>query len=258
MVRGVSKCLYCKCVCVEGFRSVRIKKRFTAGPAVGRPASPARVLRAVRHLSAGHDLFSRCAQLQSQPGHARGSGDLYTHTEADTDGSTQWTKTQVEKMLHMEKIHVEHTCIVSFYLYKHYGADFHHCLCFLFFFIFIFRTRKHKGTQKYKSSDRCKMQHGSGPVLILCSLMHTHTHTHTHTNANTQEKCMLRAKPIDWITFTEHADYIVQVIRSVESGHVGAVCSGGKTRGRHGQDMGREGRERVDGQNLGETTQLLD
>ena len=152
MVRAVSKCLYCKCVCVcvcmcvcvEGFRSVRIKKRFTAGPAVGRPASPARVLRAVRHLSAGHDLFSRCAQLQSQPGHARGWGDLYTQRSRHGRIYTVDEDTKLKKwgkcIFLGAKIHVEHTFAVSFYLDKPYSAGLHFFLSVFYFFYFDFQN----------------------------------------------------------------------------------------------------------------------
>lgn len=69
-----------------------MKQRFTAGPAVGRPASPARVLRAVGHLSAGHGLFSVCAVPQSQPGHAIDRGGLCMRS--DMEGSTHPAETK--------------------------------------------------------------------------------------------------------------------------------------------------------------------
>ena len=112
---------------------------------------------------------------------------IYTHREVDTDGSTQWTKTQSWKnggnafslvRKYMWSTHLLYLSILT----NRTVLVFISFLVFFIFFILIFRTRKHEGTQKYKSSDRCKMQHGSGPALILCSLMYTQTQTHTHTH----------------------------------------------------------------------------
>lgn len=71
------------------FRRERMKQGFTAGQAVGHPASPARVLRAACHLNAGHGLFSVSEAPQSQPGHAIEWGGLYIHIEET--GSTHQT-----------------------------------------------------------------------------------------------------------------------------------------------------------------------
>lgn len=92
------------------------------------------------------------------------------------------------------------------------------------------------------------MHHSLRPALILYSLMHT------------LRMRVLRVRPVDWITFTEHADYIVrssgvysQVIPVL------SVREGNREVGTDGQtDFDRFDRKRLDTQSISETTQLSD